>query len=103
MPPSQGQDGGQLASSGERQRLSGIRPLGPEHPVLCVWTPAVCPASWTWLTPLSPYFLLCEVRTTLHPLPPGAGAEETPGRHHGPLFPPSLLPQIPKDKKILVM
>lgn len=101
MPPSQGQDGGQLTSSGERQRLSGIRPLGPEHPVLCVWTPAMCPASWT--TPLSSCFLLCEVKTILRPPPPGAGAEEAPGSHRGPLLPPSLLPQIPKDKKILVM
>lgn len=62
-----------------------------------------CSASWTWLTPLSPYFLLCEVKTILRPPPPGAGAEEAPGRHRGPLLPPSLLPQIPKDKKILVM
>lgn len=37
MPPSQGQDEGQLASSGGRQGILGLRHLSPEHPVLRVW------------------------------------------------------------------
>lgn len=64
MPPSQGQDGGQLASSGERQRLSGIRPLGPEHPALCVWKPAVS--------------RLLDVADTSEPLFPPLRGEDNP-------------------------
>lgn len=89
MPPSQGQDGGRLAARENVGESWGSDPsvLSTQRFVCgenTTQTRRACVPSllsnWTRdSTPLSPCFLLCDVRTIIRPLPPGDDAETAPG------------------------